>query len=106
MYIFQKKRNGEVLEIYGPNVPLDQIYGRLVDGLGIGSGCNLFNVLMKIANFEENLHVAWIESVDSGHIFFRKKTENVNILGRLVIEINGDLVKPEEAVMHMRIWLL
>jgi hypothetical protein len=106
MYIFQKKKNGEVLEIHGPNVPLDRIYGRLVDGLGIGSGCNLFNVLMKIANFEENLHVAWVESIEPGHIFFRKKTKDINVPGRFVTAIDGDLAKSEEILEFMRIWTL
>lgn len=106
MFIFQKKKNGEVLEVHGPNVPLDQLYGQIVDGLSIGSGCNLARVLMKIAKFEENLHIAWIESIDPGHIFFRKKAKDIKTPGRLVVEINGDLANPEDVVVSMRTWLL
>lgn len=44
--------DGKTKQIFGKTVSVDDLYSQLVDVLEIGSGCNLYRVLIKIAKIQ------------------------------------------------------
>lgn len=101
MYIFQKKPNGRIKEIYGPGDLLIDVSGAIVDEVGIGSCCNMSILLCAIAEYKIPSpkgygYCALVEGIDPGtiEIFYCLKS---NIRSRLVsvAQIEADKMRPE-----------
>ena len=101
MFIYWKKPNGSKEEIHGPNDSIDNIYGQLVDVLGVGSCSNMFNLLKAIAEYElpspkGYLYSAWVERVDPGVIGIWYTEGNIpDHRTILVANLEADVVTPD-----------
>ena len=81
--------------IFGKGIPIDNMYGQLVDVLGIGGGCNLFNVLMELAKIEivtakGSAYFACIKEKKYVEIYCRSRKRRL-----MVARLNGDKENPK-----------
>ena len=100
MFIFYEKGK-KVAEIYGPKTPIGNLYGQIVDVLGIGSGCNMAQLLMAISECEIRSprgcsYFAWIKSLNPGIIEIWYVAEDNPGAGKIIVStLDADKTKPD-----------
>lgn len=86
-------RSGE--RIFGKGIPVKDLPGRIVDDLDIGTGCNLFNVLMELAKIEivtakGSAYFACVKTKKYVEIYCRARKHNI-----MVARLDGDKENPK-----------
>ena len=81
--------------IFGKGIPIGNMYGQLVDVLGIGSSCNLFNILMELAKIEivtakGSAYFACIKERKYVEIYCRSRKHRI-----MVARLDGDKENPK-----------
>ena len=108
MNIFYERNNRKLGIVYSESISFIDLPGRIADNLEVGNGCNLFNLLMKLAKIEINAakgskYIACVKERKYVEIYFRSK-KLLKTMIRVAV-FNGDKESPKkfEKVLRMAV---